>query len=417
MKKNPTHHFLFFLLVFLIPLASMAQFVCETVTSAKYACEEEEFNAWVLEFRDDGGHLDTGIKYIPTVVHIIMKSPEDTITMERVLWQIEQTNLHMRRQNADTVNTREIFKAVAADTHIELCLATIKPDGEEFEGVVWHFLPDKSADELDMYMENYIFDTDKYLNVWVRPDIGAASATFPWMSHQADDGIRISHRLFGTDPMGGDPLHQEGKILTHELGHYLGLYHTFHRGEMFLGDCDFPHCDTITDRCCDTPIDWSFFPLPGDECDFAPKHCPNDSIFYTQNENYMYYNPDWCLNMFSYDQRTRMRATLNSIRANLCSAENLIATGANCSPATIISPPEKAHQIRIYPNPAIDAIYIDYGDLRPEQAQITVYNLMGKAVILEDGTDRIALNGLPSGLYLIHIRMGNFVFTEKILKR
>jgi hypothetical protein len=129
----------------------------------------------------------------------------------------------------------------------------------------------------------------------------------------------------------------------------------------------------------------------------------------------MYYNPDWCLNMFSYDQRTRMRATLNSIRANLCSAENLITTGANCSPATIISPPEKAQQIRIYPNPSTDAIYIDYGDLRPEQAQITVYNLMGKAVVREDGTERIALNGLPSGLYLIHIRMGNVVITEKVL--
>jgi hypothetical protein len=274
MKKHPTHHFLLSLLIFLIPLASIAQFLCETATSAKYASEEEEFNAWVLEFRDQGGHLDTSIKYIPTMVHIIMKSPEDSITMERVIWQIEQTNLHMRRQNADTVNTREMFRAVAADTHIELCLATINPDGEEFEGVVWHFLPDKSADELDMYMENYIFDTDKYLNVWVRPDIGAASATFPWMSHQADDGIRISHRMFGTDPIGGDPLHQEGKILTHELGHYLGLYHTFHRGEMFLGDCDFPHCDTITDRCCDTPIDWSFFPLPGMNAISHPNTAP-----------------------------------------------------------------------------------------------------------------------------------------------
>ncbi|MBW6478905.1 MAG: hypothetical protein K0B37_05700 [Bacteroidales bacterium] len=79
MKKNPTHHFLFSLLILFIPLASMAQFVCETVTSAKYASEEEEFNAWVLDFRDQGGHLDISIKYIPTVVHIIMKTTESEL--------------------------------------------------------------------------------------------------------------------------------------------------------------------------------------------------------------------------------------------------------------------------------------------------------------------------------------------------
>ena len=417
MKKILTQ-LLFPIIISLTPGAIMAQFVCETETSAKYASEEEEFNNYVLDFRDQGGHLDTSIKYIPTVVHIIMKSPEDTITMERVIWQIEQTNIHMRRLNPDTVNTREMFRAVAADTHIELCLATIKPDGEEFEGVMWHFVPDKSAEELEPYLENHIFDTEKYLNVWVRPDISSASGTFPWLSHQFDDGIQISHSLFGYDPIGGNPLHQEGKILTHELGHYLGLYHTFHLGNWFVANCDPPHCDSITDRCCDTPLDWTFPAWTGETCVFSELLCTeNDSIIYPQNENYMFYNPDWCVNMFSNDQRTRMRATLNSIRANLCSPENLVATGANCSPATIIRPPEKPQQIRIYPNPAHDFIHIDYGDLHPKQAQITVYNLMGKAVIREDGSNRIALNGLPSGLYLIHIRMGEVLITEKVLKK
>jgi hypothetical protein len=417
MKKTLTP-FLFFLSASFFPAVIMAQFVCETVTSEKYAQEEEEFNAWVLDFRDQGGHLDTSVLFIPTVIHIVMKSPEDTITMERVLWQIEQTNIHMRRQNADTVDTREMFRAVAADTHIELCLATIKPDGGTFEGVVWHFVPGKSADELEMYMADQNFDTDKYLNVWVRPDTSAASGTFPWMSHQGNDGIRMSHRLFGTDPVGGDPLHQQGKVLTHELGHYLGLYHTFHFGNWFVGNCDPPHCDFITDRCCDTPLDWSFPAWVGESCEFSGLICPeNDSIIYPQNENYMYYNPDWCVNMFSNDQRIRMRATLSSIRASLCSDENLAATGAHCSPATIISPPEKTLQFRIYPNPASDAIYIEYGDMQPVQAQVTIYNMMGKALIRDSGTDlhRISLQGLPPGLYLIRIRLGDLVVTEKMI--
>ncbi len=95
-----------------------------------------------------------------------------------------------------------------------------------------------------------------------------------------------------------------------------------------VGECESLDCDFITDRCCNTPLHRNAPIAPGDECYFIVVTCPNDSLIYPQNENYMYYNPDECLNMFSLDQRIRMRAALSSIRAELCSPENLEATGA-----------------------------------------------------------------------------------------
>ena len=103
---------------------------------------------------------------------------------------------------------------------------------------------------------------------------------------------------------------------THELGHYLGLEHTFHneRGD-FVGRCDLAHDGSIGDFCADTPIDWDW-PLGVEQCVDGIKNCPGDSELVTQSENYMYYNEDSCRNMFSKDQRARMRACLYRIVPN-----------------------------------------------------------------------------------------------------
>ena len=400
--------------------AASAQFVCETQTSAKATNEEEAFNAFVFEFRDQGGHYNTDILYLPTVVHVIMKSPNDSISLDRVIAQIKQTNKHLRRLNPDTVNTRDMFKPVAADTHIELCLATIKPDGEAFDGVTWHLIPDFDQDMTFEVMESTIFDPDKYFNVWARPIPEAAFGVFPWMKTPVYDGIVVAHEMIGINLGGDDPDMQGGKVFTHEVGHYLGLYHTFHNAWSVVGECDTFDCDTVTDRCCDTPIHWNVYIAPGNDCYFNVITCPNDSMIYPQTENYMFYNPDECLNMFSLDQRIRMRATLSSIRAELCSPENLQATGADCDFPTIIRPPQKSDQIRIYPNPAREYIHIEYGQTYPgnQATHITIYDRFGNEVLKRSDIDitHLDLKGLASGFYIIKIKNDHAQFIEKFIK-
>ncbi len=418
--KTRTNISLWFICFIVMANAASAQFICETFTSAKHSDDEEAFNAFVLEFRDEGGHHNTDILYLPTVVHVIMRSPDDSISIDRAIAQLEHTNKHLRRLNPDTVNTRDMFKPVAADTHIELCLATIKPNGESFDGMTWHLIPDFEINMTFEVMEATIFDPDKYFNVWARPIPEAAFGVFPWMKTAVYDGIVVAHEMIGQNLGGNDPDQQGGKVFTHEVGHYLGLYHTFENAWHVVGQCDSLDCNLITDRCCDTPLHWDMPAAPGDDCYFDVITCPNDSLIYPQNENYMYYNPDECLNMFSLDQRIRMRAALSSVRAELWSPENLQATGADCDFPSVIKPPLQSYHIKIYPNPAGESIHIDYGQAYPANhtVQIIMYDRLGNVVLRKTGTNitRVDLTGLPPGFYILQLKTDHAVVKEKFIK-
>ena len=209
-------------------IITLAQFVCLTSESTVFNTLEAQFNAYVLEFRDSGVHLNTDIKIIPTVVHVVMITQADSLPLSRVENQIEQTNRHLRRLNIDSINTRDLFKPYAADCHIELCLVSLKPGGEIFQGVLWHHIADYSFEKLVQIIESTILDPDRYFNVWAIPGEPFGMGVVPWMRSHVYDGVAVSHYNMGYNLGGDDPNNQGGKLFTHEVGHYLGLYHTFH---------------------------------------------------------------------------------------------------------------------------------------------------------------------------------------------
>lgn len=114
-------------------------------------------------------------------------------------------------------------------------------------------------------------------------------ATFPWWyaNSTIDDGVVILH---STVP-GGSKLHyDEGKTLTHEVGHWLGLYHPFQGG--CYGDGDF-----VSDTAPQVKPSYGC-PVSQDSCIGGGP----DNI-----HNFMDYSYDSCLDSFTPGQATRLR--------------------------------------------------------------------------------------------------------------
>lgn len=267
------------------------------------------------------------VQKIPVVVHIIYSNQNDNISDAQVFDAIQILNEDSRRTNSDASNLRSIFSSVAADMEVEFVLAKKDPDGYCTNGIT-RTQSNLSLNANDNVKSLINWDNKKYMNIWVVRSINIPGSSlgpgsiirgysaFPYNNIPAtDDGIVIRHANFGSI---GTSQGSRFRTLTHEVGHFLDLKHTFQNGCSGGDNCpDTPPVANANTGC----------NINQNSCTFENPDLP-DMV-----ENYMDYTDDNCRNTFTLNQKQRAKAVLNIsyLRGNLTTASNHIITGISPS--------------------------------------------------------------------------------------
>lgn len=217
----------------------------------------------------------------------------------------------------------------ALDAQTDTLNAAFAPYGFSFEtrGVdytddaAWFVLEANSAAE-EAAKKALVKTPTTALNLYtaaMQDDLGYA--TFPWWLKDSKrmDGVVVRH---DTLPGSSDRKYNLGYTAVHEVGHWLGLFHTFQGYDPNLGTGG---CNE-GDRVDDTPFEdrpyWG--PDVGDDCPGPGRDtCPNipglDPI-----DNFMDYSVDRCMLGFTLGQQQRMLSSVQGYRKKLLTQPDLL---------------------------------------------------------------------------------------------
>lgn len=122
----------------------------------------------------------------------------------------------------------------------------------------------------------------------------------------SDDGIVMNYQAVGGRD-NGYGAYDQGRTLVHEVGHYLGMFHTFSGGSC---EVSYQAGDLIVDT---NPHLSEVFGCPADRSDCG---------FSVPIDNFMNYTDDVCMDKFTPEQANRMVCSLLNYRPDLYSEQN-----------------------------------------------------------------------------------------------
>ena len=312
---------------------------------------------------------------IPVVVHVIHNGEAygtgTNITNEQIYSAIEALNQDYRRM----AGTNGFGNGV--DVGVEFCLASRNPSGQPTNGIVrvngssvanYATMGIEASAGSGAVEENVkalsTWPRASYLNIWVVNEIenndgGSGIQGYAYFPVNSPiDGIVVLYNAFGT--VGNLKSYTNmNRTLTHEVGHYLGLYHTFNSTTSCTGETN---CTTQGDRVCDTPPT------------IQAGSCSSPACSGTQQvQNYMDYTSQTCQDMFTDGQKLRMRTTLESQRTSILTSMGCMPVYQNDIGVTaIISPTGTSCAGGISPQVTLS----NYGSNTLSTAQIQ-YNVDG----------------------------------------
>lgn len=271
---------------------------------------------------------------IPVVAHIVYADSATNISDAQLHSQIRILNEDYRKINGTPGDGHGV------DTRIQFCLATQDPDGKPTTGILRinsSLSAHKTIEEAQLKTLS-AWDDSRYLNIWIVESVTLIDpggqdpprgilgyASFPTLSHGLPQGVVIDHTFVGDTGTVSAP-YDRGRTLTHEVGHYLGLYHPFESEGVCEGFSE-NNCLSSGDRVCDTPA--QLLPTYGcpdtatNSCEDRPCDRPDPAF------NYMNYTDDLCMDGFTAGQAARMQFFLEGARASLVADSNLVFTGCD----------------------------------------------------------------------------------------
>ncbi|MCC6702965.1 MAG: T9SS type A sorting domain-containing protein [Fluviicola sp.] len=350
---------------------------------------------------------------IPVVVHVLYKNAAQNVSLAQIQSQIDVLNTDYRALNQ--IDLPAYFDSLKADIDVEFCLASVDPDGNPTDGITrtsttggtlfGYFSPFNDDMKYDSLGGKNCWPTDKYLNLWVGelfPGL-LGYAQFPGDPKVNADGVVITTTAFGTTG-NVDPISAGGRTATHEIGHWMGLYHIW-------GDED---ACTGSDTIADTP---NMAAASNQGCDSLANTCSNEDAFWGSFDptdmvfNYMDYSSDTCMGMFTKGQKMRMHGFLNTDPRRMG-----LATSNGCAFMGIKEDVES--MFTLSPNPTTDNVRILFntGDI----ATVQIVNAQGQLIAVYDALStgaEIDLSNLEVGVYLVQMMKNEkLVGIERLVK-
>lgn len=406
---------------------------------------------------------------VQVVVHVLYNNdnPEENIPDNIIQSQIDALNRDFNALNPDTINLRPEFKQFQGKAKIFFELAKTKPNGQATNGITRKFTRTtgfnpifenhKQADLLgrDNWGGTVGWAVKKYLNIWVcnlnydhEPGGGFLGGyAYPpadlehWLvkivvgndtiiqnnalNRGNNDGVTIDYRFFGQnnyfnqDSLGGSLRYGMGRACVHEVGHYLGLRHTWGDAIDTFGLRTPPGCE-VDDYIDDTPNSitaYANYFNRNNICDTFVNSCdvpfPGDGIDYPDMfENFMDYSTDQCYSLFTAEQVDFMRYVLTTRRQGIIIKREVEQ----------VSTPVKDNKVvlfTIYPNPTKSILNIELNNSVSEgniQLINTVGQVVSSQVLYPSGTRyTMDVRNLPKGIYLLNMQSENHIYSERIV--